>query len=53
MDNIRKCKQLWNVLKKFSVMSVQNQDFTLAPKLKQEHLQLTSYSHMYMDVAVQ
>ncbi len=34
-------------------MSIQSNGLTIAPKLKREHLKLTSYSRMRVDLAAQ
>ena len=36
-------QQLWKIYRKVSTMSIQSKGITLAPKLKLEHLKLTSY----------
>ena len=46
-------RQLWEIYEKISSMSIQSQGLTLAPKLKFEHLKLTSYSRMRVDLAAQ
>ena len=46
-------KQLWDIFEKISAMSIKSQGLTIAPKLKREHLQLTSYSRMRVDLAAQ
>ena len=46
-------KQLWDIFEKLAAMSAQSQGLTLAPKLKREHLKLTSYLRMRVDLAAQ
>jgi len=46
-------RQLWEIYEKVSTMSIESQGLTLAPKLKLEHLKLTSYSRMRVDLAAQ
>jgi hypothetical protein len=46
-------KQLWEIYEKLFAMSIQSHGLTIAPKLKLEHLKLTSYSRMRVDLAAQ
>ena len=46
-------KQLWDLFDKLSSMSSRSSGLILAQKLKREHLQLTSYSRMRVDLATQ
>ena len=46
-------KSSGNNFEKISTISIQTQGLTIAPKLKREHLQLTSHSQMRVDLAAQ
>jgi len=46
-------KQLWDVYEKLSALSIRSQGLSIAPKLKLEHLKLSSYSRMRVDLAAQ
>ena len=46
-------RQLWEIYERLSTMAIQSKGVTLAPKLKLEHLKLTSYSRMRVDLATQ
>lgn len=44
---------MWDLFDKISSMRIKSQGLTLVPKLKREHLKLTSYSKMCVDLAAQ
>lgn len=46
-------RQLWDVYEKISTMSSHSHGLNIAPKLTFEHLKLTSYSRMQVDLAAQ
>ena len=46
-------KQLQDLYEKLSGMSVQSHGLSLVPKLKREHVYLTSFSRMRVDLAAQ
>ena len=46
-------KHVKNLYDKTSGMAVQSKGLSLLPKLKLEHIQLTSYSRMRVDLAAQ
>ena len=46
-------QHLQDLYKKLSGMAIQSKGLNLVPKLKQEHVKLTSYARMRVDLAAQ
>ena len=46
-------KQLWTLFDKLSAMAAASCGISILPKLKLEHLKLTSFSRMRVDLAAQ
>ena len=46
-------KQIWDLYEKLSEMAIHSRGLSIAPKLKLEHVKLTSYSRMRVDLAAQ
>ena len=44
---------MWNLYEKLSQMAVSSHGVSLLPKLKLEHVKLTSFSKMRVDLAAQ
>ena len=46
-------KQMWDLYGKLSEIAIHSRGLSIAPKLKYEHVKLTSYSRMRVDLAAQ
>ena len=44
---------MWDLYNKLSEMAIHSRGLSIAPKLKLEHVKMTSYSRMRVDLAAQ